>query len=134
MQTISPEKVCYVIVKAREFDVKVEPVEPDPGSNPADEIMDTVLEDYPDDPVFAELKSFIDDLNVDEQVELVALAWIGRGTYGADEWQEAVREARRGHNERTAEYLLGMPELGDFLEEGLAQMGYSCEEFERGHL
>jgi hypothetical protein len=31
---ISPEKVCYIIIKAREFDAKVEPVEPDPGSNP----------------------------------------------------------------------------------------------------
>lgn len=134
MLTISPEKVCYAIVKSREFDAKVEPVEPDPGSNPSDEMMDTVLEDRPDDPVFAELKTFIEDLNVAEQVELVALAWIGRGTYGADEWEETVREARRGHNDRTADYLLGIPELGDILEEGLSQMGYSCEDFERGHL
>jgi hypothetical protein len=33
---VSPEKVCYIIAKAREFDARDEPVEPDPGSNPVD--------------------------------------------------------------------------------------------------
>ena len=37
----------------------------------------------------------------------------------------------RAHNKRTAEYLLGMPLLGDLLEEGLAQFGHSIEEFEQ---
>lgn len=134
MLNISVEKVCYLIIKAREFDVKVEVVEPDPGSNPSDEAMDTVLEDYADDPVFAELKEFIDDQNVDEQVELVALAWVGRGTYDIADWREAVAEARRAHNNRTAEYLLGMPLLGDFLEEGLAAHGLSCDEYDMDHL
>src|SRR5688572_18035400 len=35
--SLSAETLCYIIIKAREFDVKVEPVEPDPGSNPADD-------------------------------------------------------------------------------------------------
>jgi hypothetical protein len=35
--TISPEKVCFVIIKAREFDAKDEVTEPDPGSNPSDD-------------------------------------------------------------------------------------------------
>ena len=39
-------------------------------------------------------------------------------------------EAARAHNQRTAEYLLGMPLVADFLEEGLSMLGYSCEEFE----
>lgn len=134
MLNISVEKVCYLIIKAREFDVKVEVVEPDPGSNASDEAMDTVLEDYADDPVFAELKEFIDDQNVDEQVDLVALTWVGRGTYDVADWSEAVSEARRAHNKHTAEYLLGMPQLGDFLEEGLAALGLSCDEYDMDHL
>jgi len=131
---MNPEAVCYVIVKARGFDAKVDVVEPDPGSNPADENMLEVLEDYADDPVFDELKSFIDALSEDEQVRLVALAWIGRGDHTVADWDEVIAMAEERHNERTAEYLLGMPLLPDYLEEGLAQFGLSCEGFEMGHL
>ena len=132
--TISPEKVCFVIVKAREFDVKDETTEPDPGSNPSDDMGVAVLEEHGDDPVVEELTSFIDSLSEDEQIDLVALAWLGRDSTGADEWPETRREAARAHNKRTASYLLGMPMLADFLEEGLSQLGLSCEEFEMGRL
>jgi hypothetical protein len=131
---ISPEKVCYVIVKAREFDVKVEVDDPDSGSNPTDDRDVDVLEELADDPVEEELKSFIDALNEDEQIELVALAWLGRGDYGIDEWDDAVAEARAAHNQRTAGYLLGIPVLADYLEQGLAAHGLSCEEYEIGRL
>jgi hypothetical protein len=53
----------------------------------------------------------------------VALAWLGRGTYDIDEWHDAVQTARDAHNARTAEYLLGLPLLGDYLEDGLAMFG-----------
>ena len=43
-------------------------------------------------------------------------------------------EAARAHNERTAEYLLGEPLLGDFLEEGLSMLGFSCEDYEINRL
>jgi len=132
--SISPEKVCYIIVKAREFDAKVDPVEPDPGSNPADGGEREVLEDYPDDPTYAELRAAIDSLNDDEAVDLIALAWIGRGDFASNEFAEVRRLARQRHRHRSASYLIGMPALGDYLEEGLAALGYSCEEFEAGHL
>jgi len=128
MPTIDLDKVCWVILKAREFDAKTAPVEEEPGSNPIDEDMREILEAYPEDTVEEEFKAFIDSLNEDEQVELVALAWVGRGSFSAEEWPEAVAEARRAHNDRTAEYLLGMPLLSDYLEEGLAAFGLSCVE------
>ena len=131
---ISPEKVCFVIVKAREFDAKDPVTEPDPGSNPTDDGDVAVLEDPPDDPVLEELTAFINALTEDEQVDLVALAWLGRDDYSAEDWDEVRVEAADAHNARTAEYLLGMPLLGDFLEEGLAQLGHSCEEFELDRL
>lgn len=134
MQGISSDKVCYVIVKAREFDVKVPPEEPNPGSNSTDEGEREVLQDYADDATYQELKTFIESLDRDEQCVLVALAWVGRGTYGRDEWKEALSEARAAGNERTADYLLGMPLLADFLEEGLSQFGEDCTGFEMGHL
>lgn len=132
--TISPEKVCFVIIKAREFDAKDEITEPDPGSNPSDDKDTAVLEDHEDDPVVEEITSFIDSLSEDEQIDLVTLAWLGREDYTADDWATVREEAARAHNARTATYLLGIPMLGDFLEEGLSMLGYSCEDFEINRL
>ena len=78
--TISPEKVCFLIVKAREFDVKDVVTDPDDGSNPSDDMDYSVLEDHADDPVVQEFSEFVGALDVDEQVDLVALAWLGRPT------------------------------------------------------
>jgi hypothetical protein len=132
--TISPEKVCFVIVKAREFDAKDAVTEPDPGSNPSDDKAAAVLEDHEDDPVLEEITSFIDSMSEDEQIDLVALAWLGRDDYSAADWPTVREEAARAHNVHTASYLLGIPQLSDFLEEGLSMLGYSCEEFEIGRL
>lgn len=134
MLQISLEKVCYIILKAREFETKEDIVEAEPGSNPSDEDERGVLADYPVDPVYEELESLIDSLNEDEQADLVALAWIGRDDYTAEEWDEVVAEAQERHTGSTASYLLGMPLLADFLEEGLSQLGLSCEDVELGRL
>ena len=114
------DKVSFIILKAREYDVKEEGADPDTGSNPIDDGQTDVLTDAGDDPVREELLGAIRGLNDDERVRLVALAWLGRGTYDLDEWKEAVATARSEHSRRAAEYLLGLPLLGDYLEDGLA--------------
>jgi len=131
---ISPEKVCFLIMKAREFDAKDEVTEPDPGSNPSDDMDVSVLEDHSDDPVVEEMISLINALSEDEQVDLVAIAWLGRGDYTAADWREVRAEATRAHNRNTANYLLGMPLLGDYLEGGLSLLGRDCKEYEIGRL
>ena len=133
--SISTEKVCFVVVKAREFDVKdADTTLDDDGSNPTDNRMIEVLEDRPDDPVIQELVAFIEGMSEDEQVDLVTLAWLGRGDGTLEEWAELRAEAARMHNRHTASYLLGIPLLPDYLEEALAEFGRSCEEFEKDHL
>lgn len=132
--TVSPEKVCFLIVKAREFDAKDIVTEPDAASNPADDRDVAVLEDHRNDPVVQEIVSLINSLSEDEQIDLVALTWLGRDDYTAEDWAEVRAEAARQHNDRTAAYLLGTPTLGDFLEEGLSMLGYSCQEFEINRL
>ena len=127
---IATDKVCHIIWKARQFDVKEANADPDSGSNASDDGMTDVLEDKPNDPVYAELLSFIRALDRGEQISLVALAWVGRGTYEASEWQQALATARDEHNQRTAEYLLGLPLLGDYLEEGLAAFDLGCADFD----
>ena len=133
--SISTAKICFVVLKAREFDVKAADTSSDEdGSNPADDRMVEVLEDRPDDPVDQELVAFIQAMSEDEQVDLVTLTLLGRGDGGLDDWDDLRAEAARVHNRRTASYLLGIPLLPDFLEEALAAFGRSCEEFEEDHL
>ncbi len=129
---ISPEKVCFIILKAREFDVQDVVTDEDSGSNAFDEGMTSVLEAHSDDPTYRELKAFISALNEDEQIDLVALTWLGRGDASIEEWDELRSEAARAHNKRTASYLLAKPLLPDHLEDALEQFGYSCEDYERG--
>ena len=128
--TISSESVCYLVVKAREYDVQDVVTEPDPASNASDDRMMSVLEAHADDPTRREIVAFIRALNEEEQVDLVALFWLGRGDGTIDEWQGLREQAREQHNDRTASYLLGEPLLSDHLEEGLSQFGQSCTEFE----
>lgn len=131
---ISPEKVCFLIVKARAFDVKDIATDIGNASNASDDGMVAVLEDGREDPVIEEITRFIAALNEDEQVDLVTLAWLGRGDGSVADWDDLRAEASRVHNERTAQYLIGMPLLADYLEEGLSQLGLSCEDFEMGRL
>jgi hypothetical protein len=125
---ISSEKVCYIIAKARQFEAKDVVADPDSGSNPTDDGVVSVLEDQPDDPVYEELTAFIAGLDEDEQIDLIALTWLGRGDASLEEWDDLRSEAARRRNERTAAYLLGLPLLPEHLEEGLSQFGRACED------
>jgi hypothetical protein len=117
---IPSDKLSYIILKAREYDVKESDSDPDEGSNPTDDGNTDVLTDKSDDPVREELLGAIRELPEDERLQLVALAWLGRGTYDISEWKTALETARSEHKKRAAEYLLGLPLLGDYLEDGLA--------------
>jgi len=132
--TISTDDVCFIIIKGREFAVQTLPSGLEEGSNASDDMMVTVLEQRRSDPVYAELHDFIAALDEDQQIDLVALAWVGRGDFGIEDFAEARNEAASAHNDRTAEYLMGMPLLPDFLEDALSDAGRSCEDVEREHL
>jgi hypothetical protein len=84
---------------------------------------DGLAEEVTENLLAQELRQLIADLNVDEIAELIALAWIGRGDFDASEWAEAVAAARERGTRRVADYLLGMPMLGDWLEDGLEAIG-----------
>lgn len=131
---ISLEKVCFIIFRARELDAKDALTDPDPGSNPSDDNNLAVLEDHPDDPVDEELQSLIDNLSVDEQIDLVALMWLGRDGGSEAGWDEVRQEAARAHNEHTASYLCGSPLLADYLSDALSALDMSCAQYELDHL
>ncbi|MCO5147224.1 MAG: DUF3775 domain-containing protein [Aquamicrobium sp.] len=130
--TIDPDTVRLFILKAKaiaaglssDYEAGSEhEVELDEQSRDG-HLHDGLAEEEEEDLTERELRALINDLNVDEAAELIALAWIGRGDFDPSEWDDVVAEARqRGQGRRASNYLLGMPMLGDWLEEGLEAIG-----------
>jgi hypothetical protein len=100
------------------------------GSNPTDDGMTRVLEDYKDDPTLAELHSYLRAMNEDELEDLIALTLLGRGDYTIDEWEDLMIDARALREDNAVRYLTGIPLLGDYLEDGLSEFGLTCTDFE----
>ena len=108
MLPISPAKVAHVIVRARKFDADL------PGSGQG-----------------RELRAFIAALNEEEQAALTAIMWIGRETFDASEFDEAFDTARAEATAPTEDYLMGVPMLADYLEDGLSALGIDPEDAEQ---
>jgi hypothetical protein len=113
MLNVNPETVRFIIDKAHAFQM----LDQDDSDARADG----------QDPAYAELKATIDDLEPDQQIDLVGLMWLGRGDYGVGEWERARSDARERWNARSADYLISTPLLGDYLADGLDQLGYPSE-------
>ena len=128
MININPQIVCQIIERAREFQAKEDVVIPETPNSPADENALHILEAHVDDLTYREVKEAIKDLEPDQQSELVALMWLGRGDYDLEEWETALNDANDSWNRRTAEYLLATPLVSEYLTEGLYLHGYYCDE------
>ena len=126
--SISPEKAFFIVAKSRQSDSKA--TESDLVTDLSDDDTSYGLDDHSSQTDRSELSTFIRGLNVDAQIDLVALMWLGRGDGGLGNWRDLRAEAERN---RTAAYLIGTPMLADYLEEALSQFGKSFEDFE-GHL
>ena len=131
MLTISLKTLGFIIEKAREFDAEVPADSGDSDSNPTDDGESDILFDTPDNPTMEELRDVIEGLNTDEQEELLALIWIGRGDFGKDDWHQAMIQARNSRTASEADYLIGTPLLADYLEEAVSELGLSLQEFEQ---
>ncbi len=128
MLSINPSIVCEIILHAREYQAKEPSTFPDEASNPVDDDEAEVLADAPGDLTYDELQTTIRDLEPDQQIELVALMWLGRGDYEVAEWEACRAEAEANWNGRTAEYLLSTPLVPEYLSEGLHLLDYDCGE------
>jgi hypothetical protein len=120
--------ICRIIIRAREIEAQVPGIDPD-NDDPVDDSDDErdVLEDELDETATLELRTAIDDLADDQQIELLALALVGQGTYDASEWEDAVEEAGDKNSEPPVDLLMDMPTLSENLEAGLAAFDLSCE-------
>lgn len=130
---ISTDTVCFIIDKLREYDALDMFAEPAEETSPLEgEDLDETLEEpeheFEKAPVLQELAAFIGDLPEDEQIDLVALAWLGRDNNTAADWPVVREEATQAHSARTVDYLLGTTLVANFLEDGLTLLGRSCED------
>ena len=127
--TLKPDDAFFILLKTREIDEKVEETDPDSGSNPTDDNAVDVLESRRSDAAAEELASAIVRLNDDEQLDLIALIWIGRGDFTIQEWDEARLAARDIGRQRTPRYIAEMPTVSDYLEDALSQFGLPLNEY-----
>jgi hypothetical protein len=117
--TLHPGFLRSLILKLRAVMGQEDLVSPDSGSNPTDDERPATLQDSPENLTRAEIEAEIEDLEPDQQYELVALMWIGRGDMEPDDWEEALALAEDRHERSTASYLLAHPHVADHLEEGV---------------
>ena len=127
LSALDPQKVCFLIVKIRAFDVQVEP-DIGGGSNASDDDFSSVYENRAEPSVVNEAEGVIDAMNVDEQRELIALSLVGRGEYAKEDWASAMKAASSHPEPTTSAYLLGDPLVSDALQDGLSAYGFSCDE------
>lgn len=134
MELLTPlETLCRLILRAKELEAQVPAEDPDEDPDDVDDLDGgdgetlSVLEDELNESVEAEVNAVLDDLAEDQLAEVVALAWVGRGTYDASEWDEAFAEANDLSADERLEELLDMPLLAGHLESGLAAFDYSCD-------
>ncbi|WP_156678856.1 DUF3775 domain-containing protein [Sphingomonas profundi] len=126
--SVSLETVCRLIVRARELEAQVPAIETDEEADPTDSDDGmAVLEDEANESIEAEMMAALDDLADDQIAEILALAWVGRGTYDASEWEDALEEANDADAEDPIDQLLDMPMLAGYLDAGLAAFDLSCE-------
>ena len=120
---ISTAKVEEFIEAAREVAGKVAPTTGDRTTTGDDSKLVSV-EDYPgDDARRQEMSDFITGLNIDEQVDLLALILVGRGDFEIAEWNAAVREARARIARRDVDFMIGDAALPEYLGTALDAFG-----------
>jgi hypothetical protein len=134
MELLTPlETLCRLILRAKELEAQVPAADADADPEDVDDYDDgggealSVLEDELNDGVEEEVQALLDDLAEDQLAETLALAWVGRGTFDASEWDEAFAEANDLTNDQRIDELLEMPLLAGLLEAGLAAFDYSCD-------
>lgn len=129
--TIRLEQICFIISRARQFDVKDVLTDEGESSNATDDEALEGLEDQPDDLTMVELADAIRALNEDERLDLIALARLGAED-GAASWNELRAEAAViDADEGAVRYLLELPLLADYLEEAISEFGLSCADVDK---
>ncbi|MHB1947686.1 MAG: DUF3775 domain-containing protein [Gammaproteobacteria bacterium] len=128
MFNINNEIICAIILKAKEINIEEELFLPGDPDSPETDDAKEIVSDEKVDLTTSELRYVINELEPDQQRELIALMYVGRGDYEKDQWSEAIKQADNIPAHQRADYLLSKEMFADYLTEGLAKFGYSCDE------
>jgi len=129
MLEINQGIICNIIKKAREINIADDLVLPEERADLSDTEWKQALAEYQDDLSYLELKDLINELEPDQQEDIIALMYIGRGDFAESEWKAARQQARTVTHSSRADYLISKSMLADYLTEGLAAIGYdACDE------
>ena len=128
MFNINQEIICNIIEKAREINIADDLMLSGDRADLSDAEWEEILAEYLDDLSYLELKDLIDELEPDQQQDVIALLYIGRGDFTKNEWKEACQQASTIKIPNRAYYLISKPMLAEYLTEGLAIFGLSCGE------
>jgi len=123
---ISSEKVCAFIEAAREVAGTVPSTAGDRTTTGDDSKLVTIEDNPGEDSRRQQMVEFVAGLNVEEQTDLLALIWLGRGDYDIDEWDDALAEAEARIAARDPDYMIGDAALPEYLGDGLEAFGMSC--------
>ena len=118
--SLNPEFLRSLILQLRAYMSQGGTIGSDSGSDMSDD--DASITDGSGNPLRAELTTRIADLEPDQQAQLVALMWIGRGDMEPQEWADAVKLAEDRRTGPTARYLLSHPQVADDIEEGVDKL------------
>lgn len=127
MQDINTEIVCNIILKARELGIEDDLYIAGDPESPSTDDWKQILAEYQEDLTYTELKNLINDLEPDQQDIIIALMYMGRGDFDKDQIDAALEAAKTITADTRADYLISKPLLADYLQEGLAKFGYSCD-------
>ncbi len=125
MVEINSGIISNIILKAREINIADDLKMPDSQNDLSDTEWRQAKAEYQEDESTLELKALITDLESDQQLQVIALMYVGRGDFKENEWNAALTQARTIPAQTRADYLLSKPMLADYLEEGLSLFGYS---------
>ena len=128
MIDVNTETVRRLIALARTVHAQEAVVIPEDSSNPSGDWGAQVLASHADDLSRDEFLSIVADLEPDQQQQLVAMMWLGRGDFAAEEWDAAVEQAVDLWRDGTGAYLLSHPMLSDELEAALEALDLGTEE------
>lgn len=127
---INAERLSLIITLAREYDEDLpSDDEEDEESHVGEAVDEELVEEHEYDVAYQELKGALESLSRDELNCVVALVWLGRGTFELDEFEDALAEASELDSARITDYLIGTPLLPEYLEEGMTRIGIEVEEF-----
>jgi hypothetical protein len=92
---------------------------PQTSSNPEDSRSLLSLHKVKGTPPYKKLNRLVDHLQPHQRCQILALIWIGRGEFSADQWELAINKAKEFKQHNITDYMISLAEVSSFLKNGI---------------